>query len=114
MNRTLAAMVVVALFLTAPKVVLAQDAQVERGMKVYVDQKCAMCHAIGGKGNVKGALDDVGRRLEPDLIRGWIVNPADMTKKTKAERKPPMRAYPNLAKEDLDALVAYMVRLKKE
>jgi mono/diheme cytochrome c family protein len=114
MNRTLAAMVVVALSLTAPRAVSAQDARAERGLKVYVDQKCAMCHAIGGKGNVKGALDDVGRRLEPDLIRGWIVNPADMTKKTKAERKPPMRAYPNLAKEDLDALVAYMVGLKKE
>jgi hypothetical protein len=37
-----------------------------------------------------------------------------MTKKTKAERKPPMRAYPNLPKADLDALVAYMSSLKKK
>ena len=44
----------------------------------------------------------------------WITNPAEMTKKTKAERKPPMRAYPSLPKEDLDALVAYMVSLKKK
>jgi cytochrome c1 len=43
----------------------------------------------------------------------WIVSPAEMTKKTKAERKPPMRAYPNLSKEDVDALVAYMLSLKK-
>ena len=34
--------------------------------------------------------------------------------KTKAERKPPMRAYPNLAKEDLDAVVAYMLSLRKK
>ena len=86
----------------------------ERGMKVYADQKCATCHSIAGKGNAKGALDDVGSRLTSDAIREWIVNPAEMTKKTKAERKPPMRAYPNLAKEDLDALVAYMVSLKKK
>lgn len=90
------------------------QAQIDRGLKVYADQKCAACHSVAGKGNQKGALDDVGSRLMPDAIRQWIVNPAEMTKKTKAERKPPMRAYPNLAKEDLDALVAYMVSLKKK
>jgi hypothetical protein len=52
--------------------------------------------------------------LTADEIREWMVNPAEMTKKTKAERKPPMRAYPNLPKEDLDAVVAYMVSLKKK
>jgi mono/diheme cytochrome c family protein len=92
----------------------AQDAQVERGMKVYADQKCSVCHAIAGKGNAKGPLDDVGSRLSADEIRAWIVTPAEMTKKTKAERKPPMRAYPNLPKEDVDALVAYMLSLKKK
>ena len=87
---------------------------IERGMKVYADQKCAVCHSIGGQGNAKGALDDVGNRLSADEIRMWIVSPAEMTKKTKAERKSPMRAYPNLAKEDVDALVAYMLSLKKK
>jgi mono/diheme cytochrome c family protein len=86
---------------------------IERGMKVYADQKCMVCHSIAGKGNEKGALDSVGSRLSADEIRMWIVNPAEMTKKTKAERKPPMRAYPNLSKEDVDALVAYMLSLKK-
>lgn len=92
----------------------AQDkAAIERGMKVYADQKCSVCHAIAGKGNAKGALDDVGSRLSADEIREWIVHPAEMTKKSGAERKPPMRAYPNLPKEDLDALVAYLASLKK-
>jgi hypothetical protein len=36
-----------------------------------------------------------------------------MTAKVKAERKPPMKSY-MLAKEDLDALVAYMASLKKK
>ena len=109
------AMLVVAFSLAAVQMAFAQNkAQVERGMKVYTDQKCAACHSIGGQGNPKGTLDDVGSRLTPDEIRSWMVNPAEMTKKAKAERKPPMRAYPNLAKEDLDALVAYMVSLKKK
>ena len=101
--------------LTAVPGAVAQDnGQIDRGMKVYADQKCAVCHSITGKGNPKGALDDVGSRLTVDEIRMCIANPAEMTKKTKAERKPPMRAYPNLAKEDLDALVAYMASLKKK
>ena len=98
-----------------PVAAAAQDkALIERGIKVYADQKCGVCHAIDGKGNAKGALDNVGARLSADEIREWIVHPAEMTKKTKAERKPPMRAYPNLAKEDLDAVVAYMLSLKKK
>ena len=52
--------------------------------------------------------------LTDDQIREWMVNPAEMTKKTKAERKPLMRAYPNLSKSDLDAVIAYMSSLKKK
>ena len=98
-----------------PAVAAAQDkASIERGVKVYAEQKCGVCHSIDGKGNAKGPLDSVGVRLSAEEIREWMVNPAEMTKKTKAERKPPMRAYPNLPKEDLDAIVAYMLSLKKK
>jgi mono/diheme cytochrome c family protein len=95
--------------------VSAQDkAQIDRGMKVYADQKCSVCHSIDGKGNAKGLLDGVGTKLTAAEIREWMVDPAGMTKKTNAARKPPMRTYPNLAKEDLDALVAYLASLKKK
>lgn len=115
MNRLFLLALVGTLSLVVADGAVAQDkTHIERGMKVYTDQKCAVCHSIAGKGNQKGALDDVGSRLTADEIRAWMVNPADMTKKTKAERKPPMRAYPNLAKEDLDVVVAYMVSLKKK
>lgn len=92
----------------------AQDkAQIERGMKVYAEQKCSVCHSIAGKGNAKGTLDNVGAELKADEIHQWIVNAAEMTKKTKAERKPPMKSYSSLPKEDVDALVAYLQTLKK-
>jgi mono/diheme cytochrome c family protein len=113
-NRILATTFGLTVWLAATGVASAQNqAQIDRGMKVYAEQKCSICHAIGGKGNVKGPLDDVGSRLSAEEVRQWMVNPAEMTKKTKAERKPPMRAYPSLPKEDLDALVAYMLSLKK-
>ena len=112
---TRGAMLVMVGVLGLPAIAVAQDkAIVERGMKIYADQKCSICHSIDGKGNAKGPLDSVGLKLSADEIREWIVHPADMTKKTKAERKPPMRAYPNLPKEDVDALVAYMLSLKKK
>src|SRR4051812_45011407 len=90
----------------------AQDAA--KGAKVYADQKCSVCHAIAGKGNAKGALDDVGSKLSPAEIREWIVDPVAMTAKSKASRKPAMTAkYTALPKDDLDALVAYLSSLKK-
>ena len=92
----------------------AQDkALVDKGMKVYETQKCSMCHAIAGKGNAKGPLDAVGGKLKAEEIRLWITDPKTMTAKTKATRTPAMRAYPSLPKEELDALVAYMLSLKK-
>jgi mono/diheme cytochrome c family protein len=93
---------------------LAQDAKIQKGIKVYADQKCAMCHSIEGKGNVKGPLDGVGSKLTVKEITDWIVDAKMMTEKTKAPRKPLMKSYPNLPKDELDALVAYMVSLKKK
>jgi mono/diheme cytochrome c family protein len=90
----------------------AQDPMVAAGQKVYVDQKCALCHSIAGKGNTKGPLDDVGRRLTAEEIRQWIADAKTMTVKHKATRKPEMRAY-TLPQPELDALVAYLQTLKK-
>ena len=90
----------------------AQDAKVSRGEKLYVDQKCSLCHSIGDKGNKKGPLDGVASKMKADEIREWIVDAPGEAAKHKASRKPMMKAY-TLPKEDLDALVAYLVTLKK-
>src|SRR5690242_20722970 len=90
----------------AAALVLAQD-QAARGEKVYAEQKCSVCHSIAGKGNAKGALDAVGSTLSADDIRAWIVDAKGMTAKTKAPRKPEMKAY-SLPAADVDALVAYL------
>ena len=85
---------------------------IARGKEVYKEQKCSMCHSIADVGNKKGPLDDVGKRLTAEEIKTWIVDPKTMTEKTKAARKPMMKAYSTLSKEDLEALVAYMQSLK--
>lgn len=84
------------------------QAAADKGAAVYVAQKCSLCHSLDGKGQAKGPLDGVGSKLTADEIRQWIVAPVEMSKKANATRKPPMKAYPNLPKEDLDAVVAFL------
>ena len=88
----------------------AQDAK--KGEQLFADQKCTLCHSVGDKGNKKGPLDGVGAKLKPAELREWMTDAKGMTAKTKATRKPDMKAY-SLPKEDLDALVAYLETLKK-
>lgn len=89
----------------------AQDAKAN-GEKLYADQKCALCHSIGEKGNKKGPLDAIGSKLSADELRQWLVDAKGMTVKAKSIRKPVMKNY-TLAKDELDSLVAYMSSLKK-
>ena len=89
----------------------AQD-KAAKGEKVYADQKCAMCHSIGDKGNKKGPLDGVGTKYNAADLKAWVVDATGMTAKTKSDRKPAMKNY-TLPDEDVDALVAYMQTLKK-
>lgn len=116
MKRVLIGIVSVFALAAFAGVASAQDAaKIAKGEKVYTDQKCSMCHSVAGKGNPKGSLDDVGSKLKADEIHDWIVKPAEMATKAKAERKPAMPAkYASLPKDDLDALVAYLSSLKKK
>ena len=98
-----------ALMIAAGRVGAAQE--VQKGQQLYTDQKCSVCHAVAGKGNTKGPLDDVGSRRSAADIRAWLTDAKAMTAKTKATRKPEMRQY-TLPKEDVDALVAYLSTLK--
>ena len=96
--------------LAAP--VAAQDAKVAKGEKLFVDQKCTLCHSVGDKGNKKGPLDGVGSKLSAADIRAWMTDAKGMTAKMKATRKPDMKSY-TLPADELDAIVAYMLSLKK-
>ena len=111
MKQTLITGLVALGVLTGAAVASAQSTPAD-GEKLFAAQKCVVCHSIGGEGNKKGPLDGVGTRLSEADLRAWITDAKGMTAKTKAARKPEMRAY-TLAKDDVDALVAYMQTLKK-
>ena len=108
-----ATVMALAICLGIPAAAAAQDAKVTKGAEVYAAQKCALCHSIGDKGNKKGPLDGVGSKLSAADIRQWMTDAKAMTAKTNATRKPDMKAYA-LPNDDLDAIVAYMLSLKKK
>jgi mono/diheme cytochrome c family protein len=91
----------------------AAQSAVEKGATVFGAQKCSMCHSLDGKGNAKGPLDGIGSKLKADEIRQWLLTPAEMSAKANATRKPPMKAFAALPKDDLDALVAFLASKKK-
>src|SRR5436190_321660 len=78
-------------------------ASIDKGMKVFTDQKCSMCHSVAGKGNPKGPLEEGVAKLSAEDVHEWLVNPEAMRQKTGADRKPAMKNFAALPKDDLDA-----------
>jgi len=85
----------------------AASALVARGEQVYLDQGCARCHSIAGRGNPRLPLDGVGSRSSEPEIRAWIT-PGVSTPGSYQER----HADLGLLAEQRDALAAYLVELK--
>ncbi len=111
MRRLMYAVATMAMVLGLAGIAAAQD-KVAQGKALVDANKCSICHSIAGKGNPKGSLDGVGSKLSAAEIKEWLTDPAGMTAKSKAERKPPMKKY-TLKPEEVDALAAYLSSLKK-
>ena len=93
---------------------LSAEDKAARGKQLYEEQKCRMCHNVGGIGNPKGvALDAVGSKHAPDVLKMWLTQPKEMAQKANSTRKPPMKSFATLKAADIDALVAYLSSLKK-
>jgi mono/diheme cytochrome c family protein len=88
-------------------------AAADKGMKVFADQKCSLCHSVAGKGNPKGPLEEGLAKLSADDVRQWLVKPQEMRDNGGADRNPLMKSFATLPKDDLDVLVAYLLSLKK-
>lgn len=112
MRQLLLSSAVLALLGMLPASAAAQGSA-EKGAAVFAAQKCTLCHSLDGKGMAKGPLDGIGSKLTADQIREWITHPAEMAAKANATRKPAMKPYPNLPKDDLDNLVAFLGSKKK-
>ena len=91
----------------------AQDAKkVAAGKALYDKNGCVKCHQIAGKGSKISPLDGVGSKLSAADIKQWLTDPDAMT--AKLAKKPPVKMKKvDLPAADIDALVEYMLSLKK-
>lgn len=84
----------------------SDPAIVVKGENVYAEKKCAMCHAIKGKGGKSGGdLTDVGAKRDTDWLKQFTRAPKSLLPNAK------MPAFQG-SQEELDAVVAYMASLK--
>jgi mono/diheme cytochrome c family protein len=79
---------------------------VNLGQEIYVEQACARCHSIAGRGSDRSPLDGVGARLSEAEIRAWLT-PSAEAKGFRARH-----ANLELTPTQRDALVAYLRGLR--
>jgi cytochrome c len=87
--------------------------QIEAGRRLYVAEKCSVCHLVAGQGNKRYPLDGVGRRLTAVELRRWFTHTVEM--EDRLSKQPAIRMSSRkykLSDPELDALVAYLQSLK--
>ena len=81
---------------------------------MYEREKCATCHQIARRGNSRFPLDGVASRLTEADIRRWMTDTARMEAALPKMPAVKMSAMNyKLKPADLDALVAYLMTLKR-
>jgi mono/diheme cytochrome c family protein len=91
----------------------AQDAKkAAAGKALYDKNGCAKCHQVAGKGSKMSPLDGVGSKLSAAEIKQWLTDPDTMTAKLAKKPAAKMKKV-ELPAADIDALVEYMLSLKK-
>lgn len=106
-NRSLLIFTLLAFFLTfAERASAADAAKIKQGEKLFAERQCTACHAINGKGGPVGPdLTKVGSRRDEAWLKKFLPDPKSVAPET---MMPPFRG----TKEELDALVAYLLSLK--
>jgi mono/diheme cytochrome c family protein len=112
MRRSLPMLMAGALLAAWAAPAFGQDAKVAKGETLFASNKCSLCHAVAGKGNVKRPLDDAGKRLDAATVKLWLTDPKAAEAKFGKKSTPPMKSFASLPPDDIDALVAYVLSLK--
>jgi mono/diheme cytochrome c family protein len=82
-----------------------EDAAVTQGKALYVQNKCSICHSIGGKGGSVGPpLDDAGKKWTPDKLGAFLPAPASVNPDS---AMPPMHGTP----AEIHAVATYLMTL---
>jgi cytochrome c2 len=97
--------VVLAMFAAVALMAVAAQAEI-KGDQIF-KQKCAMCHAVSGKGGKIGPeLTKIASSMKETEIKAKLENPK------KQNPSSSMPSFKTLPKADMDALLGYLKTLK--
>ena len=83
-----------------------QAGNAANGEKLYVAQKCSVCHKVANKGGPMGpALDKVGGKRDAKWLAAYLANPKSVDPKNKMP-------VVKLKGAEMDDLIAYLLSLK--
>jgi len=82
------------------------------GRATYDRLRCAGCHAIGGRGNLRSPLDGVGQRHSQAALRDWIIASDSVRPHLSASVARMKQSYRDLSTQELQELVEYLASLK--
>lgn len=101
---------VLAVAFSVAGVASADDAAIEKGKAVFESTKppCKTCHNAK-----KNPLDNYGAAGSIEDVKAWMRAPKEMFAKTGKKGAKPTFGPAKISDEDLDALAAYLVGLKK-
>ncbi len=89
------------------KATIEEPPQVLKGKTVYSQNRCDLCHQIGGKGGGVGPdLSRVGAKRDAQWIAQLIRDPKSVNPNSR------MPAYPQLSDDEIQALVSFLEGLK--
>lgn len=84
------------------------------GRAVYDAHGCRGCHSLGGIGNPRAPLDEVGDRLTPRQIEAWMVADGTVAGSLPASVRATKAAYRELPEPERAALVAWLARQRRQ
>ncbi len=86
---------------------LQETALTVTGKNLYNQNRCDLCHQIGGQGGIIGPdLSKVGSKYDPQWLARKIKDPKSLNPKTQ------MPAYPQLTDDEIQGLVTFLSALK--
>lgn len=88
-------------------VALKETTRILMGKNLYNQNRCDLCHMIGGKGGIIGPdLSQLGGRRDSDWITKQVRDPKSHNPNTK------MPAYPHFSDDEIQALVTFLAGVK--
>lgn len=97
-----------------PPLTRADSMLIPVGRTLVTELGCLRCHGVGGVGNPRSPLDDVGRRRSRDEIRAWVLAGPSVRRTLPGSAVRAKAPNSELPADDLAVLIIFLSSLRGE